>query len=143
MQQKIAHVKCFALVAAGFLVSIAGCSGSNAVKVSGAVKAGGVPVERGMIRFEPADNLGPTAEAVVTDGHYEMNVPPGAKKVSVQAFKKVGQVPIGGPGGPMTDKTEQIFPDKYSDPKKTELKVDISGAASDVDFNLDAPAAKK
>ncbi len=130
----------FALLAC--VVATAGCSkGPKLLEVTGHVMVQHQPLEHGIIRFQPADGKGPAAEAVVTAGQYKMPTTAGHKKVSIQGFKKVGQVPIGGPGGPMTDKMEQMLPPKVSDPNRTELTCDVEGGAKPLDFDVETTAA--
>lgn len=130
----------FALLAC--VAATAGCSkGLKLLEVTGHVTVHHQPLEQGIIRFQPADGKGPAAEAVVTAGQYKMPTTAGHKKVSIQGFKKVGQVPIGGPGGPMTDKMEQIFPPKVSDPNHTELTCDVVSGSKPLDFDVETTAA--
>jgi hypothetical protein len=121
------------------VAATAGCSkGLTLLEVTGHVTVHHQPLEQGIIRFQPADGKGPAAEAVVTAGQYKMPTTAGHKKVSIQGFKKVGQVPIGGPGGPMTDKMEQILPPSVSDPNRTELACDVESGAKPLDFDVEA-----
>jgi hypothetical protein len=128
------------LLACGAAVA-GGCSkGVKLIEVTGHVMVDHQPLEQGIIHFQPTDGVGPSAEAVVKAGEYKIPTTVGHKKVSIQGFKKVGQVPIGGPGGPMTDKLEQILPPKISDPNGTELTCNVEGAAQGVDFNVQSAA---
>jgi hypothetical protein len=120
-----------------------GCSkGVKLYEVSGHIKVDHQPLQQGIIRFQPADGLGPAAEAVVTAGEYKIPTTVGHKKVSILSFKKVGQVAIGGPGGPLTDKMEQLLPPKVSDPNDTELTCDVDGGDKPMDFDVQSTAAQ-
>jgi hypothetical protein len=130
---------------AALAVATGGCSrGVKLLTVNGRVSVNHQPLEKGIIHFQPADGLGPGAEAVVVAGNYQIATTVGHKKVSVLGFKKVGKVSIGGPGGPETDKLEQIVPAKFSDPNQTELVCEVSGSDHPLDFDLPAlPAQNK
>jgi hypothetical protein len=133
------------IVCTACAVVTAGCSrGVKLLTINGRVTVNHQPLEHGVIHFQPADGLGPGAEAVVAAGNYQIASTAGHKKVSILGFKKVGKVSIGGPGGPETDKLEQIVPAKFSDPNQTELVCDVSGSDHPLDFDLPAlPAQNK
>jgi hypothetical protein len=122
------------LLAAALAASALGCSGGTAT-VRGTVKLDGNPLEDGKIRFEPADGQGPTAEAVIEEGRYEVELVPGPKRVMIEGWRVVGQQKVtpDDPGSPMIDVKEPVVPAQYN--TNTELTYDA--AKSDTkDFEL-------
>jgi len=77
----------FSLLLAGALMT-SGCSDRAQMPlVSGSVTLDGAPIAEGKIRFEPTDGRGPTAEAMIVDGKYEVRIPLGKEKVLIEAYK--------------------------------------------------------
>lgn len=121
--------------------TLGGCSrGAKLTEVSGHVQVNNQPVAKGILHIQPADGVGPSAEAVITNGDFKVSTTAGPKKVSIQSFKKVGEAPIGGAGGPMAEQSEQTLPPKYSDPAKTELTCDITDSQTPLNFDLQVAA---
>jgi hypothetical protein len=118
----------------GLAPLLAGCSGGTA-SVEGNVTLDGAPLEDGVIRFEPADGKGPTAEAVITNGRYTIELSPGAKRVMIEGWRVVGQAPItpDDPQSPMHDVKEPMVPDRYG--RNSELRYDVKGSDTE-DFAL-------
>jgi len=137
----MAGLRCILLFALG-LAMTGGCSGRATTTVTGKVTVDTAPVEKGIIHFQAADGAGPTAEAEISDGVYTADVPPGNKKVSIQAFKKVGERHVGRHEGQMADETVQTLPKRFSDPNATELRGDITGSTT-LDFALELRANEK
>ncbi len=118
------------------LMLAAGCSKDPMVELVGTVKADGQPLADGQIDFLPADGKGPTASAVIKQGEYSVKIMPGAKKVQIQAFQKIGQHKYdpSNPESPMVDDIKQTLPAKYND--STELTADIKDDTERQDFDL-------
>lgn len=113
---------------------IAGCGSSPLVMVSGTVSYDGTPIDLGSIRFDPADGKGPSAEAKIEAGKYNVDVAPGKKKVFITGLKQNGFTTPGGPDGPKIPAYEEIVPAKYN--TASDLTHEITGGATGVDFNL-------
>jgi len=118
------------------LLLVAGCGGDGRVKISGTVTLDGVPIETGTISFHPADGAGPTAESLISEGRYALQVAVGKKKVAIEGYKVVGQEHVfpDDPTSPLAPKTEPIVPEKYN--TQTTLTFDVSEAVEDADFDL-------
>jgi hypothetical protein len=122
------------------LLSLMGCGGGDGlVELSGRVALDGAPVERGTIQFEPADGVGPSAEATITAGAYRAPVSPGVKKVRIYAYKKIGEYHVTGPDSPLIDEVEQIAPAKFNDDTTLEREVPARGLKT-LDFELSSDA---
>lgn len=120
-------------------VFTAGCGGSATVgTVSGTVTFDGQPLADGTIAFNSVDGSSPTAGGKITNGSYSVEVSKGPQKVIINSAKVVGSRPAyaGDPNSPMIDITQEILPEKYSSPLKTELTVEVSGKSITKDFPL-------
>ncbi|MCA9270189.1 MAG: hypothetical protein KDA41_17025 [Planctomycetales bacterium] len=126
-------MKSLALVVALLSLALVGCSGDVKHKVSGQVTVAGQPLVQGTIRFDPADGVGPTDGATISQGSYAAEVSPGARKVFVEAFKQVGEAPHD-----RNDPSSPILP-VYESTGRHELTADVQGARSDLNFDLPAP----
>lgn len=93
-------------------------------------------VRSGFIAFIPADGLGPAAETVVQDGHYQVEVAPGPKKVVIEGNEKIGDKHVGGPDTPLVPINKQYLPPRYSDRRATELTCEVSSDKVEFDFDL-------
>ena len=108
-----------------------GC-GSTAHNVSGTVKLDGEPISEGHIAFVTEGGGG--GGGAITNGQYTVAVTPGKAKVQITA-DKMQPLPPGEKG--MYGKKEELrsyIPSKYN--TETELKADITGPTSNLDFNL-------
>jgi hypothetical protein len=97
-----------------------------------------VPLKEGVIRFVPADGLGPTAEALIADGKFAERVPVGTHRVEISSPKlpkgvasqremKRGTVDEG-------VALEELIPAKYN--TQTELKAEVKSGVNEVKFEL-------
>jgi hypothetical protein len=118
----------------GLAIVLPGCS-DGTLSITGKVTLDGTPLQEGKIRFVPADGQGPTAEAVITAGSYEVALLPGAKKVVIEGWRKVGEEKVtpDDPSSPMIDIMDPIVPERYN--KNTELSCEI-GAGGEQNFTL-------
>jgi hypothetical protein len=116
---------------------LAGCgSKTSLTEISGTVVYAGKPIEKGIIRFQPADGNSPTAAGEIAAGRYAIKVAPGNKQVQIEAFKVVGRRHHGNdPNSPMVDIQEQLLPDRYN--AKTELVTNIAADSHVYDFALE------
>ena len=108
------------------LLLIVGCSSNGLIEISGQIRYDGQSVQQGLIAFIPADGRGPSAEAVVQEGRYRVDVAPGSKKVVIEGHEKVGEKHVGGPETPLVPINKQFLPARYSDRLDSELTCDIS-----------------
>jgi hypothetical protein len=118
-----------------FLVAVlAGCSAdAKHGTVTGSLTLDGQPVKTGVIRFVPADGLTATADAVIADGKFTANVPPGEKRVEISAPKVVGKRRMM-PESPEVEITEELLPARYN--VKTELTLTVTAGNQSKDFEL-------
>jgi hypothetical protein len=111
-----------------------GCSqGAQQGAVSGTVTLDGQPVKAGTIRFVPADGQTATGDAIITEGAYSAAVPPGEKRVEINAPKVIGKRRMM-PESPEIDIVEELLPAKYN--LKSELTLTVSAGSQTKDFEL-------
>lgn len=121
------------------VVLLAGCSGNSLLEVTGRVALDNEPVEYGVISFWPADGRGPSAQGIIRDGKYALEVAPGMKKVGIEAVKKVGDHPVAGSDGVTVPVHEPISPERYRRPDQTTLKCEVNYQSNVHDFHLESP----
>lgn len=114
---------------------LAGCGGSGKSAISGLIEYDGKPLAKGLIRFVPADGVGPTAEAMIDAGRYTVEVANGKKKVSIAGMEEIGFTLPGGPSGPKVPEYKEVVPAKYN--TATTLTYEVTGPTTDADFNLE------
>ncbi|MBQ2789436.1 MAG: formylglycine-generating enzyme family protein [Thermoguttaceae bacterium] len=107
---------------------------SKKVSISGVVTVDGEPVDKGSIRFKPADGQGPTDDAQIVDGKFEAEVSTGEKILVVDGVKVDGQYepdPTFNPGL-CADKLE-MYPGM---PFKQEKKISVKkkGQIFEIDY---------
>jgi len=125
-------------VLAGFVILCAGgCGGESPADVSGTVLVDGKPLPEGEIVFEAADGSKTPAGGPVKDGHYEVKVFPGAKKVRITASRPPKKPdPMFGYAA-----TEPMIAEEFN--VKTTLTADVKPGKNDgVDFNAKAAPQK-
>jgi len=117
------------------LVTLAGCGGK--ANVTGTVTLDGEPVASGAIAFiktegEPVREGG----AVITNGSFRTEVPPGKYKLELTGSKVTGRrVQKGFDGKDETiETTGELFPDRYN--TKTELVEDIKAGGKPLKLDL-------
>ena len=94
---------------------LAGCSSSGLTDISGNVTLDGTALENGTIRFTAVDGKTPSAQAVVKDGKYRVEVAPGKKNVEIHGYKVVGQQRRNNdPTAPLEDVTEPTIPPAHT-----------------------------
>jgi hypothetical protein len=124
-------VSCASLVAAAVLA--AGCGRPAAVPVSGTVTWDGKAMPDGKILFEDEDVKIPPASGDVKAGKYAVRVPPGKKKVRINASREVpgGKVDPAMGGVPR----QSYVPARYN--SDTTLSADVKAARDNrFDFPL-------
>ena len=126
----------FTLTMAAACILALGCSRSSLVEVSGEVTLDDQPVEQGVISFWPADGVGPTAQAVINEGKYNVEVAPGQKKVGVEAVEEKSKAYPSGPNGPAVPVHQLISPERYADPKQTDLSCEVNFTSNVHNFRL-------
>ena len=113
---------------------VTGC-GSDGGTVDGTVTFDGQPVVNGTVAFVRPDG-GVREGAVVTDGRFQVRVPPGAYRVEVNAKKVVGKRKQKGFDGKdeEVELTEELIPEKYN--AKSTLTADVKPGANAIPFDL-------
>jgi hypothetical protein len=119
------------------LLVLIGC-GETASEVTGKVTVDGQPVAKGTIAFYPADGKGKTSGGDITDGTYTVSVPRGTMKVAITKPKVVRTKKLypDDPKSKEVEVTEESLPPKYSDPEKTELRLDVTGGKVEKNWEL-------
>jgi hypothetical protein len=122
-----------ALASAFLCVSTLGCGpkapvDENRTVISGTVTFNGTPLKAGTIRFDSSDKHIGTSTSIASDGRYSTNrVPLGSNTVSIETES----LQYGSPH------LYVKIPDKYADPSKSGLTVDVKpGANENVNFEL-------
>jgi len=83
--------------------------------VAGMVTLDGQPLEKGLIRFTPADGQTATADATIAAGKFSATMPVGEKRVSLSSPKVVGQRKMYETAdSPMVDMIQELLPPKYN-----------------------------
>ena len=118
-----------------FCLLAAGCKGDGNAKVIGNVNYDGKPIEKGIISFAEQTGSTPSAEAIITQGKYQVDVPPGKKLVKITASKVVSSRPAyeGAANSPMIEITEQYLPAIYNEQSTLTREITTSGPQ---DFEL-------
>ncbi len=110
---------------AAFAAAIGCASDPGKGVVRGTVTLDGQPLKSGLIRFIPVDGQTPTAEATITDGEFNAQVPVGEKRVSISAPKVVGKRPAyQTPDSPQVDIVEELLPPRYNVQSELTITVD-------------------
>jgi hypothetical protein len=112
------------------------CSRSNKTEVTGQVLLDEKPVTYGVISFWPIDGVGPSAQGLIQDGKYRLEVPPGEKKVGVEAVEKAGEHALPGSENVKVAIHEPVSPESYRSPDLTTLRCTISTDTKVHDFRL-------
>jgi len=94
------------------------------------------PVTYGVISFWPSDGVGPSAQGLIQDGKYRLEVPPGEKKVGVEAVEKTGEHALPGSESIKVTSHKAVSPESYHSPDQTTLTCTISPEAKVHDFRL-------
>lgn len=128
------HFLCFACLAMAAAVS--GCGGQEQATVRGSVKLNGEPLKSGTIRFEPVDGRTASAAGVIADGRYQVEMPPGEKRIQISAMKVVGrrQVYEGDPNSPVVDDVREMIPPQYN--SASTLTFSAAPGSQTKDFDL-------
>lgn len=117
---------------AGLAALLIGCGGSETYRVSGVVTCDGEPLADGHIAFLP-DGAGAGQGSTITNGQYQVSIPPGRARVQITASKRfplpAGKVDMYG----NREEVRQFLPAKYN--TKSTLTADIHGP-TDLDFAL-------
>ena len=151
--------RCCLLLFPLFLLAT-GC-GTKQGTVSGTVYYKGKPLPGGNVRFFPEGQGGSFYSAIGSDGSYSMSkLPPGSAKITVvyspenplakmkgfnkanaeKGIKKQQEIieAAKGKGGGAAASAETVtLPDKYGDPDKSGLKVDVTGGSQTFDIKME------
>ncbi len=111
-----------ALAGVALSVGLIGCGPAGDAKytVTGSVTFDDQPVKQGMAVFYPTDTGADADVTQIRDGHFNLQMKPGPKKVEITANREIVPKRIGPMGGP---DMEQYIPAKYN--SKTELKAQV------------------
>jgi hypothetical protein len=129
------RVSVFLLVLVAALLQIGCSSEATQSTVTGTVTLDGAPLADGLISFTAVDLNSQTAEAKITDGRYEVAVPPGEKRVEIRAAKVTGkQKMYDTPDSPMVDVVTELLPARYN--VESELRMTVSEGVNEKPFEL-------
>jgi hypothetical protein len=119
-----------------FALTAAGCSSdSSHGTVSGTVTLDGGPLEKGLIRFVPADGQTATADATIENGAFTAKVPVGEKRITISAPKVVGARKMyETPDSPTVDVVQELLPERYN--VRSELTISVAGGKQQQEFAL-------
>jgi hypothetical protein len=122
-----------ALLVATCAVVIAGCGKkTNRGTVTGDVTLDGQPLKSGVIHFESADGKAATADAAIVDGKYNVEMPPGDKRIAISAPKVTGKRKAYDlPDSPMLDIIQELLPARYNAQSELTLKVEAGPQSKD------------
>jgi hypothetical protein len=116
----------------------AGCStDSSHGTVSGTVTLDDGPLEKGLIRFVPADGQTATADATIENGVFTARVPVGEKRITISAPKVVGKRKVyETPDSPTVDVVQELLPERYN--VRSELTFTVEAGNQEQDFALNS-----
>jgi hypothetical protein len=142
-------------ILAGLLGVAPGCGGSKdtdgLISVVGNIKVDGETAPNAVVKYIPQGNTGGHGGEGTTDstGRYEITnakgkkgLPPGQYKVTVSRRLNPDGSPPGPNEMPIESNARETLPSKYTDPEKTELKVNLS-ADDKRSFDFDLKVKKK
>ncbi|WP_020474322.1 peptidase associated/transthyretin-like domain-containing protein [Zavarzinella formosa] len=120
-------------------ILLAGC-GDDKGTVEGTVTFDDQPVKSGIITFVKSDGALAREGAVIKDGKFKANVPPGRYKVELSAQRVAGTKKQKGFDGKLEEIeiTEELFPERFN--TKSELSKEIKPGSNE--FNLDLKSKK-
>jgi hypothetical protein len=130
------------LITAVGISALTGCGQHDQwerVVVSGMVTYNGQPVEKGQIRFIPAEGTsGPITVDPIDLGKYDTTntggVPVGTHRIEIVGYSaKEYATASTGPGAPPV---RQLLPKKYNSQTKLKETIDLSQTERTLDFNL-------
>ena len=129
-KQIVRRFTTLAMLTLAVTACFSGCGKSGPMTVSGTVTLNGNPVDMGTVEFMPADGKGEIAVGTIEAGKYTAEVVPGAKKVLIEAQKKLGERHYrpGDTSTPMIPITQSLG--------RKELPYEIKPGETTVDFQL-------
>ena len=115
--------------------ALPGCSDGK-TPASGTVTFDGQPVANGSVTFIGTDAAAAREGAVIKDGKFTTNLPPGKYKLELNAQKVIGKRKQKGFSGEIEELeiTEELFPERFNTksdlyeeikPGQTEIKLDL------------------
>lgn len=119
--------------------TLAGC-GPTPTLLSGTVTLDGDPVEEAVLQFYPEAGDGQTSHAFADkSGNFLAKVSPVPLVVTITKAKATGEKIQSFPDSPPVDVMAESLPPRYSDRRKTELRVTpVEGKTTVADFALTA-----
>lgn len=115
-----------------------GCDRGPAFEeIRGTVTLNGQPVERGVVRFVPADTNRSSEAGTITNGNYTARVPPGTLRVEFMGSRV-------DPGAPIVEgapAARSVFPPRYNQESKITIEVG-KGGKNQFDFDLTVTPAE-
>ncbi|HJZ59142.1 MAG TPA: carboxypeptidase-like regulatory domain-containing protein [Gemmataceae bacterium] len=117
------------------LAWLTGCGGGEG-SVSGTVTFDGHPVPNGTVTFVKTEGGLVREGAVITDGTFQVKLPPGKYKIEVNGRKVVGKKKQKNFDGvdEEVEITDELFPDRYN--KATELSEEIKPGSNTITLEL-------
>jgi hypothetical protein len=118
------------------IVAAIGCSSESPPStVRGTVTLDGAPLADGLINFVAVDLQSQTAGAKITEGQFEVAVPPGEKRVEIRAPKVSGKVKAyDTPDSPLVDIVDELLPARYN--SQSELTMTVVEGTQEKAFEL-------
>jgi hypothetical protein len=128
--------KAACLLTGAFVFAFAGC-GDGKSSVSGTVTMNSQPVASGTITFVKDDGQLIREGAIIKDGSFEAQLPPGTYKIELHGQKVVSTRKQKGFDGKdeEVEITDELFPERYN--AKTELSETFKPGANSLKLNLD------
>ena len=129
-------MRAFVMIAAIALsASLSGCGDDGPAKyaVSGTVTYKGEPIQDGEIAFYPVDGKGPPGGGPITDGHYDVEVTQGEKRVQFNGERDTGRTETLD-DGKVINIREPFLPRKYGE--RSEIVTIIEPKVNSLDFPL-------
>ena len=117
-------------------LALAGCANkTNHGTVTGDVTLDGQPLKSGVIHFESADGKTATADATIADGKYNVEMPPGDKRISISAPKVTGKrKAYDTPDSPTVDIVQELLPARYN--AQSDLTLTVTAGSQQKNYDL-------
>jgi hypothetical protein len=123
----------FSLLSACLLMAVSGCGDNSTLSVTGQVTFDGTPIKEGRILFRQVDGEQRAYSALITNGSYTVQCPPGKMRVEITASRPVPGKFDKSNGAP-EPVGEMYVPEQYN--AKSTLTAEVSSSNRSFPFDL-------
>lgn len=137
------YLCCFASLALTMLLAGCGKSGPALTTVKGKVLLDDQPLTEAAVMFSGPEGAVPITAMTDAQGQFTLQAPLGVSQVTVAKSAGGNSAPVNDPNAALMPASgaapaapKSLVPEKYSNPKKSDLKVDVQKGMTDVTLNL-------